>query len=80
MVALLERLLSEPLPAFWAVDRLRSFHCNIEIAAFNSQLKSGVGILHEVQCNLSRKINCGKKSRAYIWILPQGILSVANTR
>lgn len=52
VVTLLQRLLSEPIPAIRAIDRLRRLHRHIQVPALNRKLKAGVGILNEVQGNL----------------------------
>jgi len=52
VVALLQGLLSKPLPTLWAIDALGSFHCNIEVSAFDGELEPRVGVLNEVQSDL----------------------------
>ena len=52
MVALLQCLLSQALPALGAIDGLGGLEGDIEIAALYGQVESGIFVLHEVECNL----------------------------
>lgn len=52
MIALLQSLLCEPLPALRPINGLSSLHRDIEVTAFNGQLETSIGVLYEVQSNL----------------------------
>jgi hypothetical protein len=48
VVALLQGLLSKPLPTLWTIDALGSLHCNVKVSTFDGKLKPRVGVLNEV--------------------------------
>jgi hypothetical protein len=52
VVALLQRLLRQPLPAFLSIDSFGSFHGYIEITTLNGELKTGILILNKMKSNL----------------------------
>lgn len=57
MVALFQSLLSEPFPALWAVNDLRSLKGDFKVATLNSEIESRVFVLDEVECNLENVIS-----------------------
>lgn len=81
MIALLQGLLSQALPALFSVNRTCGIQSDFEISAFNSQVEASVFVLDEIKSNLgvhfryhfSRDLCVGH-------YLPQGILFVANTQ
>ena len=62
VVALLQGLLSKPLPALWTIDALGSFHCNIKVSAFDGKLEPRVGVLNEVQSDLRTEFRTKRRS------------------
>jgi hypothetical protein len=52
VIALLERLLSQPFPTFESVHAFGGLHRHIQITAFNSQVKPSLVVLDEMQGNL----------------------------
>ena len=53
VVALLESLLGETLPAFGPVNGLSCLQRNIEVAAFDRKIETRVFVLDEVQRDLT---------------------------
>ena len=78
MVALLESLLGETLPAFGPVNGLSCLQRNIEVAAFDRKIETRVFVLDKVQRDLVFKssmlttLHCGPGN------LPQGNPSAAD--
>lgn len=58
MVALLQSLLGEPLPAIRSVDRFGHLHRDLEVSTFNGKFEPGVGVLDEVKSNLKTLSEC----------------------
>lgn len=52
VVALLERLLREPVPALGAVDRACYLHRNVEVSTLNREIEARILVLDKVQRNL----------------------------
>lgn len=52
VIALLQRLLRQPLPALRSINRLRGFHRHVQVTALNRQLESRIRVLDKVQSNL----------------------------
>jgi len=48
MVALFQRLLRQSVPTFRTVDDLCSLERNIQVTAFDSEIKPGILVLNEV--------------------------------
>jgi hypothetical protein len=82
MIALLQRLLGQPFPAFRPVDSLGRLKSYIEITALNSKIESSAFILNEMQRNL--KVNyvntSSEKETSSRNNLPPGNLFVVDTQ
>jgi hypothetical protein len=52
VIALFQRLLSQPFPAFWPIGDLGSLERNIQVSTFNSKVESRIFVLNEMECNL----------------------------
>jgi len=78
VIALLESLLRQPLPAVCTVDRLRRLHRHVQITTFNGELEPRVRVLYKMQCNLRRLNACSSGSDTPTHLRETFLLEISN--